>query len=247
MATPMTADQQIAAFKHWGITYRETAGWRTRNRNHKGDWGPVNGLMVHHTGSDSPDQVALLRDGRSDLPGPLAQWGLAQDGVLWLIGNGRCNHAGLGDPDVLAAVISEKYGENPPTDNQATVDGNSRFYGVEIWYSGTHGMSKAQYSTLLRLGVAVIHHHGWTEKSVIGHGEWQPGKWDPGYANGKMMSMNAIRNDIADVKAGRDKDVDGERDPVTPPHTPEVPQSRTIEVKTGDVITFPGGGKVEVK
>jgi len=248
MATPMTAEQQLDAFRRWEVPFREVDGWRTRNRNHMGPWGGVNGLMVHHTGSDSSNQVALLRDGRSDLPGPLAQWGLAQDGVLWLIGNGRCNHAGKGDPDVLNAVINENYGDYPPTDNQATVDGNTHFYGVEIWYSGTHGMTKSQYSTLLRLGVAIIHFHGWTEKSVIGHGEWQPGKWDPGYANGKMMDMNAVRNDIADVKAGLDANVDGERDSTTPPPSiPETPQPRIVTVTTGDTIVFPGGGKVEVK
>lgn len=241
MATPMTADQQLAQFRKWGITVSEVPGWRTRNRGSRGTgWGPVNGLMVHHTGSDSTNQVALLRDGRADLPGPLAQWGLAQDGTLHLIGNGRCNHAGSGDPDVLAAVISEDYGNYPPTDNQATVDGNSRFYGVEIWYSGEHGMTKAQYATLLKLGAAVIDFHKWTHKSIIGHGEWQPGKWDPGYKSGSMMDMNAVRNDVRDVRAGKADSGSG-------PITPTEPQPRTFVVKTGDIVEFPGGGKIEVK
>lgn len=240
MAVPMTADQQLVAFRNEGITVKEVDGWRTRNRNHKGPWGPVHGLMVHHTGSDSPNQVAVLRDGRSDLPGPLSQYGISQDGVLWLIGNGRANHAGSGDADVLAAVKAENYGNYPPTDNQTNADGNTYFYGVEIWYSGSHGMSKAQYATLLKLGAAIFKFHKWTHKSAIGHGEWQPGKWDPGYANGKMMDMNAIRNDIRTVMLGKAV-------PVPEPETPPVPQPRVIAVKTGDVITFPGGAKVEVK
>lgn len=235
MSTPMTADQQLAQFKKWNITTKETDGWRTHNRAGHGAWGNVHGLVVHHTGSDSTDQVALLRDGYSELPGPLVQWGLAQDGIVYMIGNGRCNHAGAGDPDVLAAVIAENYDAYPPTDKVATVDGNAVFYGVEIWYSGSHGMTKAQYSTLLKLGAAVIDFHGWTQKSVIAHGEWQPGKWDPGYADGKMMDMNAVRNDIRDVKAGKGSS------------GPEAPQPRTLAVNSGDTVVFPGGGKVVVQ
>jgi hypothetical protein len=196
MSKPMTATQLIKQLKEFKVPYMEFGTWKTHNRNSVGSWGPVHGFMVHHTGSDSTDQKRLLRDGRSDLPGPLSHFGIAQDGTVWLIGWGRCNHAGKGDPDVLSAVIAESYGTKPPTDNQATVDGNRYFYGVEIWYSGSHGMTSSQYASLLKLSAAVCDFHGWSEKSIIGHGEWQPGKWDPGYKNGTMMDMNAVRNDV---------------------------------------------------
>lgn len=216
MATPMTADQFIAQLKKWGIPYKEYKDWRNHNRNHKGLWGPVNGLMVHHTGSDSPDQRELLYSGHSALPGPLSQVGLAQDGVLHLIGWGRCNHAGLGDPDVLEAVIREDYATRPPVPNSASIDGNARFYGCEIWYDGSHAMTTAQRNTLYNLGAAVIDFHDWTAKSIINHGEWQPGKWDPGYAKGKMMDGNIIRTSSAlRLKAGPNKPV-----PTTPPPPP---------------------------
>lgn len=243
MATPMTAAQQVERFEKEGIRYKPYKGWVTWNRNHQGDWGPVHGLMVHHTGSDSTSQAELLRSGHKTLPGPLSQYGISQDGTLWLIGNGRCNHAGLGDPDVLDAVIAENYGARPPTDNQATVDGNARFYGVEIWYSGSHGMTNAQYSTLLKLSAAICKFHKWTAKSVIGHGEWQPGKWDPGYSPGKMMDMNAVRNDIADVLAGIDDDFDGVKDAdekgTTKPE-PEPEKGRVYDLKPGDTIRVGG-------
>lgn len=204
MATPMTASQIKAQLKKWNVPFKEYREWETHNRGNRGTgWGPVNGFMVHHTGSDSKDQRELLYNGHSSLPGPLCHFGLAQDGTVWLIGWGRANHAGLGDDDVLRAVIAEDYGDYPPTDNEANTDGNSRFYGVEIWYSGSHGMTTAQYSTLLKLAAAVLDFHGWTKRSVIAHGEWQPGKWDPGYASGKMMDMRAVRNDIGDVLSGK--------------------------------------------
>lgn len=225
MSTPMTPDQQIALFKKWGIPFKEYKDWRNNNRNHKGLWGPVNGLMVHHTGSDAPDQRELLYSGHSTLPGPLSQWGLSQDGVLWGIGNGRCNHAGLGDPDVLKAVTSENYGDNPPTDNEALVDGNARFYGVEIWYNGNHTMTTAQRNTMYNLGAAVCDFHDWSAKSVIGHGEWQPGKWDPGYTKGKMMDMSQVRTTIAlRIKAGPGK-------VLTPPPTTPPPVAKPTKAQ----------------
>ncbi len=197
MANPMTAAQQLQSFKKWDIKYQEYRDWEVHNRNSKGHWGPVYGLMAHHTGSDSTDQRELLYKGNSSLPGPLSQYGISQDGTLHLIGNGRANHAGLGDPDVLNAVKWEDYGKYPPTDNQATVDGNTHFYGVEIWYSGSHSMTDAQYFTLLRLGAAIFDFHNWTHKSLIAHGEWQPGKWDPGFKSGQMMDMHIVRTDLA--------------------------------------------------
>ena len=47
---------------------------------------------------------------------------------MHLVGHGRANHAGLGDGDVLRAVIVEK---RLPPDNEANTDGNAAFYGFE--------------------------------------------------------------------------------------------------------------------
>lgn len=198
MATPMTPAQIKAQLTKFGVRYEEYKDWATHNRGDRGDgWGPVHGFLWHHTGSDSADQRELLYKGLSNLPGPLCQFGVKQDGTVVLIGWGRCNHAGLGDPDVFAAIRDESYGDYPPTDNEATKDGNAVFYGAEFWYSGSHGMTPAQYEAGLRLSAAICDFHGWGAKSVAAHGEWQPGKWDPGYAPGKMMDMRAVRADIA--------------------------------------------------
>ncbi|MFD3573840.1 N-acetylmuramoyl-L-alanine amidase [Streptomyces sp. NPDC058644] len=206
MATPMTPAQLLAQLRKWGVKYAEYSNWKTHNRHAATGktFGPVNGFMVHHTGSDSKDQRALLRNGVAGLPGPLSHFGLAQDGTVHLIGWGRANHAGLGDPDVLAAVRSESYGDRPPADNQATVDGNDCFYGVEIWYSGSHPMTSAQYTALRKLSAAICDFHDWSAKSVIGHGEWgSPGKWDPGHKPGQMMDMAKVRKDIAATLSGQ--------------------------------------------
>ncbi|WP_432118488.1 N-acetylmuramoyl-L-alanine amidase [Streptomyces sp. bgisy032] len=233
MAKPMTPDQLLVQLRKWGVKYAEYRSWRTHNRDSATGktFGPVNGFMVHHTGSDSKDQRALLYGGIAGLPGPLSHFGLAQDGTVWLIGWGRANHAGSGDPDVLNAVVNESYGDYPPADNQSIVDGNDHFYGVEVWYSGSHRMTDAQYESLRRLAAAVCDFHGWSSKSVIGHGEWgSPGKWDPGYAPGRMMDMSAVRSDIASTLAGKvDK-------PSAPAPTPSAPAA-TYTVKGGDTLS----------
>ena len=235
MATPMTATQLIAQLKKWGIKYAEYKNWKTHNRGDRGDgWGPVSGFMVHHTGSDSKDQRELLYAGISGLPGPLCQFGLAQDGTVHLIGWGRANHAGMGDPDVLRAVQNENYGANPPVDNQSTVDGNARFYGVEIWYSGSHAMTDAQYTTLRKLASAICDFHKWSEKSVIGHGEWgSPGKWDPGIKSGVMMNMAKVRSDIKVTLES--KSTTTPKPPTTTPPKPTVP-APTHKVVKGDTL-----------
>lgn len=227
MATPMTASQIKKQLEKWGVTYKEYKSWSTHHRPAStGNWGPVNGFMVHHTGSDSTDQRELLYNGTSALPGPLCQFGLAQDGTVWLIGWGRANHAGSGDPDVLSAVINENYGDNPPTDNESSVDGNARFYGVEIWYSGSHAMSDKQYASLRKLAAAICDFHKWSEKSVIGHGEWgSPGKWDPGISSGKMMDMSKVRSDVKGT-------LNGTAVPPTPSNPASVTPKSRIDAKT---------------
>lgn len=206
MATPMTSVQVVIQLKKWGIKYVEIPGWATHNRNSVGAWGGINGFIWHHTGADITNGNAksyasgMLYSGRSDLPGPLCHFSIGIDGTVYLVGWGRANHAGGGDPAVLQHVINEDYtGQLKPTRGDSNgVDGNAHFYGVEIQYSGSHLMAAAQYAAARRLSAAILDFHGWSEKSVIAHGEWSSDKWDPGYAPSKTMAMPTVR---ADVKA----------------------------------------------
>ena len=199
MAAPMTADETVAALTRWRVRFREVEGWRTRNRNHIGPWGPVHGLMLHHTGDDAADgtDLRIVVRGRAGLPGPLSQFGCDDKGTIWLVGCGRANHAGGGDPRVLRAVIEEGYDVRPPLPNEHTgspgaVDGNTRFYGVEVFYSGERPPTRLARRSLVLLGAAICDHHGWSAKSVIGHKEWSDHKWDPG-----RLDMPAFRLAVA--------------------------------------------------
>lgn len=258
MATPLTATQLKDALKKWGVPFKEVSGWTTRGRDAATGkpFGPVHGFVWHHTGADTKDAAGYaagtLTKGLSTLPGPLCHIGLAPDGTAYLVSIHRANHAGGGDPVVLDKVISENYSGvlKPTKGNSNGVDGNDPFYGMEIMYSGSHGMTASQYTSALKISAAILDAHGWTAKSVIGHGEWSSDKWDPGYAPNKMMDMNAVRNDIADVLSKRDKNADGDTVDTGEPNAPKTPPANTAKtytVKTGDTIVFPGGGKVVVK
>ncbi|MFF4606096.1 N-acetylmuramoyl-L-alanine amidase [Streptomyces sp. NPDC001339] len=192
MATPISADRLVAALRAEGVRVAERSGWRTHNRNHKGPWGPVNGIMIHHTvTSGTSNTVSICERGYDGLPGPLCHGVIAKDGTVHLVGHGRANHAGRGDGDVLRAVIAERA---LPKADEADTDGNTHFYGFECENlgDGEDPWPSAQLDAIERAATALCRVHGWSAASVIGHLEWQPGKIDP-----KGFSMGWLRERVA--------------------------------------------------
>ncbi|MFE4638355.1 N-acetylmuramoyl-L-alanine amidase [Streptomyces sp. NPDC056773] len=191
MSAPLSADRFIGALRAEGLTVVEVGDWRTHNRNHKGPWGPVHGVMLHHTVTrGTAYTVRLCRDGDTDLPGPLCHGVIGKDGRVHLVGHGRTNHAGAGDSDVLAAVIAEK---RLPPDQHANTDGNRHFYGFECENlgDGEDPWPAPQLDAMARAAAALCRAHGWTARSVIGHLEWRPGKIDP-----KGFTMDSMRTRV---------------------------------------------------
>ncbi|WP_405710165.1 N-acetylmuramoyl-L-alanine amidase [Streptomyces sp. NBC_00046] len=199
MAAPLTAERLLQALRAEGVRVVEVGNWRTRNRNHKGSWGPANGSLVHHTvtrGTDST--VRIVRDGYPDLPGPLCHGMIAKNGQVHLVGWGRTNYAGGGDPRVLDQVVAESYSSSPtpPTRGNANgVDGNAHFYGWECENlgDGRDPWPAAQYDAIVRVQAALCRAHGWSAKSVIGHREWSADKVDP-----RGIDMPLLRADVAE-------------------------------------------------
>ncbi len=179
MATPPTAATFRQCLVDEGVSVVDVGDWPNHNRAGHGPWGPVNGVMIHHTVTrGTANTVTIVRDGYSSLPGPLCHGMIAKDGRVHLVGYGRANHAGLGDPDVLAAVIAER---RPPVDDEATVDGNRCFYGFECENLGDNvdPWPAAQIDAIVRVIAALCRHHGWGARSALRHLDWQPGKVDP--------------------------------------------------------------------
>jgi hypothetical protein len=198
MAKPLSASKLVEILRAEGLTVHEVRNWRTHNRNSKGAWGPMNGVMIHHTvTSGTSASVDICYDGYSALPGPLCHGVIDKKGHVHLVGNGRANHAGLGDGDVLRAVVNET---KLPPDNEADTDGNRHFYGFECINlgNGKDPWPEAQKEAIEKVSAAICRAHGWTERSVIGHKEWQPGKVDP-----RGFTMDTMRGRIRDRLKGK--------------------------------------------
>ncbi|MFJ4473220.1 N-acetylmuramoyl-L-alanine amidase [Streptomyces sp. NPDC089424] len=254
MAQPMPASTFASILRAEGLTVVEVGDWETHNRNSKGPWGPVHGVMIHHTVTKgSKDTVEICRKGYSGLPGPLCHGVITKDGRVHLVGYGRANHAGLGDDEVLRAVIDEKA---LPADNEATVDGNRHFYGFECENlgDGKDPWPAAQLEAIERVSAAICRHHGWSDRSVIGHLEWQPGKVDPrGFTMANMRARIADRVD--DDKPTAPKPATPKPTAPKPLPTPAKPvvdlsqlvaAARSNPARSGTPVTYSGVRTVEV-
>ncbi|MEW2420430.1 N-acetylmuramoyl-L-alanine amidase [Streptomyces nigra] len=219
--TPATFASELRAE---GLVVVEVGDWETHNRNHVGPWGPVHGVMIHHTVTKgSAATVDICRKGYTGLPGPLCHGVITKDGRVHLVGYGRTNHAGSGDGDVLAAVIAEKA---LPADNEADTDGNRYFYGFECENlgDGEDPWPDAQLEAIEKVSAAICRHHGWGAGSVIGHLEWQPGKTDP-----RGISMQTMRGRIA-------ARLDGNQPPQQEPQEEDGEMKLSDQIPLGDWI-----------
>ncbi|HEY9416681.1 MAG TPA: N-acetylmuramoyl-L-alanine amidase [Pseudonocardia sp.] len=233
MAKPMTAVQVLAAMKLWDVPYKQWPGWTTRGRDPEhGPFSDVHGLVIHHTGSDSgqsDDYLDFLATrGRPGLPGPLCNAATDMDGDLWLIAQGRANHAGQGSNATLNHVINEDYAGfkvelKPGPDN---IDGNAVYYGNEVRYDGGQPMTAKQYAAVTRWAAAICHFHGWSALSIIGHREHTGRKNDPG-----NCAMNEFRADVAALlKAGPPQK------PAPAPITPTTPTGDLMADLRNDIV-----------
>jgi predicted chitinase/peptidoglycan hydrolase-like protein with peptidoglycan-binding domain len=165
-----------------GLKVAEVPGWAERGR---GEMGTVLGVMCHHTATRNPDRLnmptlAMIRDGRSDLAGPLAQLGLGLDGTFYVVAAGRANHAGKGD--------------------WRGVSGNSRFIGIEAENSGTAAdlpWPEIQMDAYRRGVAAILTRIGASADMCCGHKEYAPGrKPDP------LFDMKEFRDTVSAMMRG---------------------------------------------
>ena len=224
MATPLSADTILTVLRAEGIEVFEHSGWKTHNRDAATGktFGPVHGVLIHHTAGHNDKEYCY--NGSSALPGPLCHSWLGKTAGLWMIGHGRANHAGLVDPDVIAALIAE---QSPlPKDDYASMDGNDLLYGLEMENlgDGKDPWPAEQYAIAVKWAAALCRKHGWTEKSVAGHKEVQPGKVDP------TFDMDDFRQAVK-VQLGKNP---GEVIVTPTPSTPKVDLSKLVTAAKTD-------------
>lgn len=152
-------------------------GWRTRGR--PGIFEP-HGVLDHHTASNklSGPQPALgiVTFGRSDLPGPLSNFLISRRGVVHLVSQGRCNHAGYGGP--IKGI---------PQDS-----GNAYLIGIECENDGIgEPWSRDLRRSLVVLNAVLLARMNERARMSIAHKEWTDRKIDP-----RGISMIGLRRNI---------------------------------------------------
>lgn len=152
MADPLLADIEVVWEPGWAGRGRPTA------------FKPQ-GCVIHHTATsrrakgDYPS-LGIVRDGRSDLPGPLSQFGLGRSGAVYVIAAGTSNHAGPGGWNGLS--------------------GNSTVWGVEAENDGIgEPWSAEALDAYPRLVAALARHTPFDPSMVSCHREWSEYKIDP--------------------------------------------------------------------
>lgn len=165
-----------------GLKVIEQRDWKNHGR---GQMGKVKGVLCHHTAGpllgDHPS-LGLVEKGRMDLPGPLSQLFLSRDGTFYVIGAGRCNHAGKGEWHGVTA-------------------GNTHFIGIEAENTGLANDSwlQAQMDAYARGVAAILTHIGADAVMCAGHKEYalpRGRKIDP------TFDMMEFRETVANVMFG---------------------------------------------
>src|SRR5881392_2639111 len=156
--------------------------WKTRGR---GDMGKVVGVICHHTAGPKNGNMPSLKtiiNGRSDLPGPLAQLGLGRDGTYYVIAAGRAFHAGAGQW-------------------QGVTTGNSSFIGIEAENMGTSAdpWPAVQVDAYQRGVAAILQHLGKGPEFCAGHKEYALPK---GRKPDPTLDMKAFRAAVTSIMNG---------------------------------------------
>lgn len=197
--TPMTKAQWLEAMTGEGLVVVEQGDWWNRERDDETGkaFGPVNGVVIHHTAGVNSLNVVV--NGVSGLPGPLCHGYMPKSGKIHMISGGRANHAGTFAQNAWNAVLAESP-VHPYPDSAEPIDANDHTYGLEIENlgNGEDPYPLEQYQAAVKWATAICRFHGWTEHSVIGHKEGTRRKIDPKgpVAGGPLFTMDRFRADV---------------------------------------------------
>jgi hypothetical protein len=171
--------QLVDVARRTGYPVSIVGGWQDRGH---GPQPAVEGIVCHHTagataGGDYPS-LAVVRDGRTGLPGPLSHFGLGRSGRIYVVAAGRCWH------------------NAPSTSSNHT---NSASIGIEAENDGRQPWPAAQLDAYKRLCAELCREFGLPASRVKAHREVNTGKPDP-----HSVDMTAFRADVARLIEGDD-------------------------------------------
>lgn len=206
-----------------GLQVKEHSGWQTRGH---GAFSNV-GVLCHHTATgpttSNTNVINLLIKGRSDLAGPLCNFGLDRDGVVHIIAAGKAYHAGAAKASGTMAANSS---------------GNNVYIGIEAFNSGIgEKWNKKQYDAYVLL-CAVLSKKitGNSSETVRAHKETSiTGKIDP-YGPTPYESSFDMAKFRARVKAKM-----AALDAPAPKPIPEVGTHTRWTTQATDVLKTPTG------
>lgn len=177
-----------------GLKVIEVSGWKTRGH---GGMSGVKGVLWHHTATSAKasgnyPSLNVVQNGRSDLPGPLANLGLGRDGTWYVIAAGLAYHAGTGSHPAIG-----------------TNNGNNWLLGVEAEHPGTAGnlWPAAQIDSYRRGTAALLRAFGLGSDRAIGHKEWAPSRKIDPYGLNMADERKFIQHYISNPTGNEDIDV----------------------------------------
>jgi peptidoglycan hydrolase-like protein with peptidoglycan-binding domain len=221
-----------------GLKVAPVDGWEDRGN---GDVRTTVGVICHHSAgprNGNMPSLNTLLEGRSDLPGPLAQLGLGRDGTFYVIAAGRCNHAGQGSW-------------------QGVTTGNSSFIGIEAENTGLSDNTPwpdVQMDAYRRGVAAILKRIGKTADFCAGHKEYA---LPAGRKDDPDFDMVAFRSGVAAILAGTapTPTLIPAVEPVAQPgasaarptlHRPSTDELvKQVQAKVGVVVDGNFGGKTE--
>ena len=169
--------------RNHGLKVKKVPGWQDRGR--EGLFDP-RAVFEHHTASartsGNAPCLGIVTHGRSDLPGPLANFVIARDGTVIFVAKGRCNHAGEGGPH-----------KGIPKDS-----GNAYALGIEIENDGRGEPYGANRTSAAILTACLLKRMKRTPYHAIAHKEWTDRKIDPSFD--MQPFRKRVRNMLKAVK-----------------------------------------------
>lgn len=168
-----------------GLEVIEVSGWKSRGH---GEFKSIEAVIDHHTATPLTSEgdyptLKTVRDGRSDLAGPLAQLGLGRSGKVYVIAAGVAWHAGA---------------------TFETWQDNWHAIGIEAEHDGISPWPTVLYNAYIRLNRALIDGYGLPVSRIRGHKEIAKPlgrKTDPNF------SMDEMRTRVAQLDQPTEDDM----------------------------------------